>query len=1104
MSFMSGSGSGVTMAFVNLDIKWAEENGKHGTTALARSWSSLLENGGVKVQVYDTDPGSILIVNQNPMNNLKIKEFVMAQPHVDYYELNQRRSYPDGRTAPIVPDAERKERIAQIPGRLGDRRPEPVRKPAPTAKTGETVERWERPGDGVLEGWWKSSFLLLAQVEQLELRVQELQAELLASRTERSEELQELHAIVDAQEAVPEPPAEPEEGEAPLPPPPRRSRGESGPSTGSGARPKRSSHPSTASGYGKTVESSREQREQREQREREPPRGSGSMSTPGLRSGKLEVRKEKSEPNSRSEAEVELVKAVRLWQWGRFGMSKVLARFWARRYGRGRGFTPGPPGGHVWRHGLFWLLWSFTSVAATPTVVYVRVQAASGETTVAANETVEDVRLDSEVRLIFDEDIILHSDGKATLWDGTSYSSYSQGAGLVIPAADPSHLVLNEGNADANFLTEFVAYYLRLDPNTVRSASDGSASVTFEYSFSTGDFTAPILSSVSPSYSEPSALPGVAPILTFSESISAAADTAKVISIQNLYTGLSSVLTCRSNSVVIEDSRVSINSGGFITYCQRYEVTYSAGCFLDVSPSENAVAALSSGTYTFETSCITSLNPPSDVETLALDGSLQLTFSEAVQRGTGSIILLPLSFADEYRAIPIHDTTQVSFDTAMTTMTIIPNDPLLASSVAQSNWCRINAMSLNDCKGQTWDITIGSSVLQRVTPTTLLAQVDLLQPLQAAGSAGQTYRVRTKAADVTPPVITMVSTHGTSESSIRVTLRPGTESGVKGCQNDGWEWKMLTALKLYLGEDGAGGQKLGVTLAEIGTSFSSSAVFSSSWGYAEMDIDVTDLVAKTYYNVFCYAKDLEAPAPNVVTVGAALATRQRVRSMDTTAPSSSNCSAQAVAGREDAIEVTLTLDEPGTAYCALVRSGLVAPSHYVVTAAGFKANTSFYPPYDASMVVDMSSGSTGLAPLTRGTDYDIFCRRISFHTVIFPGNGQGVPLQCGPPGAVGVVRTLDLTPPQMSITDVEVQPDSLSSDFEALIKAQSSNCTDSFGNECGSFWVYDLDDLEDSAADGADFDHSKWKYQEDVSILLLNLEEVRVSKGPAFLEQQPS
>lgn len=41
----------------------AEREGKHGTTQLARSWTSLLENGGIKVQLYDTDPGSILIVS---------------------------------------------------------------------------------------------------------------------------------------------------------------------------------------------------------------------------------------------------------------------------------------------------------------------------------------------------------------------------------------------------------------------------------------------------------------------------------------------------------------------------------------------------------------------------------------------------------------------------------------------------------------------------------------------------------------------------------------------------------------------------------------------------------------------------------------------------------------------------------------------------------------------------------------------------------------------------------------------------------------------------------------------------------------------------------
>lgn len=126
------------MAFVNLDIKWAEEHGKHGTTTLSRSWTSLLENGGVKVQVYDTDPGSILIVNQDPMNNLKIREFVLAQPHVDYYELSQRRHYPSGRTAPLVSDEERKQRLARIPGRLGVKE-EPVRKAAESKspKTGK-------------------------------------------------------------------------------------------------------------------------------------------------------------------------------------------------------------------------------------------------------------------------------------------------------------------------------------------------------------------------------------------------------------------------------------------------------------------------------------------------------------------------------------------------------------------------------------------------------------------------------------------------------------------------------------------------------------------------------------------------------------------------------------------------------------------------------------------------------------------------------------------------------------------------------------------------------------------------------------------------------
>ena len=37
----------------------------------------------------------------------------------------------------------------------------------------------------------------------------------------------------------------------------------------------------------------------------------------------------------------------------------------------------------------------------------------------------------------------------------------------VISANDSSQLVLNEGNSDATFLTEFVGYYLTIDAGTV-------------------------------------------------------------------------------------------------------------------------------------------------------------------------------------------------------------------------------------------------------------------------------------------------------------------------------------------------------------------------------------------------------------------------------------------------------------------------------------------------------------------------------------------------------------------------------------------------------------------------------------------------------------
>eukprot|EP00439_Symbiodinium_sp_Y106_P077625 s1430_g16.t1 len=185
-SFMTSGSSGVSMAFVQLDVKWAMEHGKHETTSLARSWTSLLENGGFSAQIYDTDPGSILIVNKIPAQNIKIKEFVLSQPHVDYYELNQKRFYPDGRISPLVSDDERRERMATIPGRLGADKPKPVYKPSEP----KTVSAQR------LKMAVESTSALKARVAELEARLRELE------ELQSSSELLELRALVEAQEAA--------------------------------------------------------------------------------------------------------------------------------------------------------------------------------------------------------------------------------------------------------------------------------------------------------------------------------------------------------------------------------------------------------------------------------------------------------------------------------------------------------------------------------------------------------------------------------------------------------------------------------------------------------------------------------------------------------------------------------------------------------------------------------------------------------------------------------------------------------------------------------------------------------------------------------------
>jgi hypothetical protein len=171
----------------------------------------------------------------------------------------------------------------------------------------------------------------------------------------------------------------------------------------------------------------------------------------------------------------------------------------------------------------------------------------------------------------------------------------------------------------------------------------------------------------------------------------------------------------------------------------------------------------------------------------------------------------------------------------------------------------------------------------------------------------------------------------------------------------------------------------------------------------------------------------------------------------------------------------------------------------------------------AVAVVISAYNAARTEPLVLGTDYDFYCYA-----------QDDVCLGCQMANAVNFsavlatrtpTRTLDITPPQLRVMRREAiahdriflalrvdegariwctawtkQPANFSVNYEAQIKAESYRCQDDRSTPCGGFWIYDLDDLEDSADDGvgnqSDYDHpALWKSGADVNIILTGLTE---------------
>ncbi|CAE7498925.1 unnamed protein product [Symbiodinium natans] len=281
------------------------------------------------------------------------------------------------------------------------------------------------------------------------------------------------------------------------------------------------------------------------------------------------------------------------------------------------------------------------------------------------------------------------------------------------------------------------------------------------------------------------------------------------------------------------------------------------------------------------------------------------------------------------------------------------------------------------------------------------------------------------------------------------------------------------------------------------------------------------------YKIFCFAEDdwtekatsgsinFVAPAArNKVTLGAVMAFKDAVGTATTLDLTPPNMTVLNVVATEDVIVVSVSMDEAGTVWCRAYRKGAAVPGASEILETGFYLEASAEAVAEVNITAENAKGD----PLSQGTDYEVYCF------------AQDIPcLRCSVAAGSTAqeiadtqtgIRTLDVLPPRVTVLFAEAlskdtiqltlqvdegatlwcaawdsEPAGMSTNFEALIKG--ANCTESYPPQrpCGSFLIYDLDDLEDSPLDGVstvqEFEAS-YQSGQDVQLSLFGLTEATV------------
>ena len=218
-------------------------------------------------------------------------------------------------------------------------------------------------------------------------------------------------------------------------------------------------------------------------------------------------------------------------------------------------------------------------------------------------------------------------------------------AGIGYNASSGNFILRNPwGVSDGqDHLTEFEASMADLfsEKGALWVANGSLGGMAFSSSFQSADFIPPIIQSITPSTSAINVEIGADIVIIFDESIQRGTGSF----VLKTYSGtlISSFDAASSTNIVIAENILTINPSSDLAFSTHYLIQFSAGVVKDLTGNSFSADA----SYDFTTAAaadttaptIITFSPVDEATAVAVGTNIALTYSEAIAKGTGNIVL---------------------------------------------------------------------------------------------------------------------------------------------------------------------------------------------------------------------------------------------------------------------------------------------------------------------------------------------------------------------------------------------------------------------------------------------------------------------------------